>query len=87
MTRLNGSIIFLNPDQIQSIEETPDCHVTLMNGNRFIVKDQARIITDKIIAFKATILRRASSNCSKKYLKNRQTAHYRIMSEFTPEEF
>ena len=34
LTKLDGSEMYLNPDQIEIIEETPDTHITLLNGNR-----------------------------------------------------
>lgn len=77
LTRLQGSVIYINPDQIQSIEETPDTHVTLMNGNRFIVVESARMIADRIISYKATILRRAGHIPPLKYLGKRHVAAYR----------
>jgi flagellar protein FlbD len=76
LTRLHGSSIYINPDQIQSIEETPDTHITLMNGNRFIVVEKTELIIDKILALKAAILRRAGETSPKKYLKKRHTAGY-----------
>ncbi len=76
LTRLHGSSIYINPDQIQSIEETPDTHITLMNGNRFIVVEKTITIIDKILSLKAAILRRAGDPSTKKYLKKRHTADY-----------
>lgn len=71
LTRLHGSSIYINPDQIQSIEETPDTHITLMNGNRFIVVENTAIIVEKIVILKAAILRRAGQTFPHKRCKNR----------------
>ena len=87
LTRLHGSVIHINPDQIQSIEETPDTHVTLMNGNRFIVVEKTWMIVDKIVALKASILRRAGNyTYSKKYLQKRHSAEHYFRCEYSSEE-
>jgi flagellar protein FlbD len=74
LTRLHGSAIYINPDQIQSIEETPDTHITLMNGNRFIVVEKTAMIVDKIVTLKASILRRAGQTFPHKHCKKRHPA-------------
>ena len=66
--RLDKQLMYLNPDQIISIEETPDTVVTLFNGNRYIVVDPACVIISRIVAFRARISRRAASGSAKKYL-------------------
>ena len=86
LTRLHGSIIYINPDQIQSIEETPDTHVTLMNGNRFIVVEKTWMIVDRIVALKATILRRAGNTYAKKYLQKRHLAENHFRWEYSSVE-
>jgi len=60
LTRMDKQTFYINPDHIVSIEETPDTVITLFNGHHFIVKEPARIIIDKIIAFRSRIIRRAS---------------------------
>lgn len=68
LTRMDKQHFFINPDHIVSIEETPDTVITLFNDHHFIVMDSARDIINKIIAFRAKILRRAGNKVSKKYL-------------------
>ncbi len=82
LTRLDGSDIFLNPDLIETIEETPDTHLTLTNGNRYLVLERAWMIVDKIGAFKARIIRRADRNRSEKYLKRRMVDSYRLTCRY-----
>ena len=72
LTRLDGTVMYLNADQIEIIEEVPDTHITLLNGNRYLVREMAELITDKIVTFRASILRRAGANTGKKYLKRTQ---------------
>ncbi len=59
LTRRNGQVIFLNPDLMKSIEETPDTIIGLSNGDHYLVLEKASEIIEKIIAFRASILRRS----------------------------
>ncbi len=61
LTRLDKSEFFLNPDLIESIEETPDTVITLTNGDHFLVREKLHTITERIISFKARIIRCSSS--------------------------
>ena len=73
LTSLGGSEIFINPDLIEIIEETPDTHITLMNGNRYLVREKARGVVDRIIDFRSRIIHRAETGKRQKYLKRRKT--------------
>ncbi|HKK00955.1 MAG TPA: flagellar FlbD family protein [Desulfuromonadales bacterium] len=59
LTARDGDQILFNPDQIETIEETPDTHLTLINGHHYLVMEKAAEVVDKIIDFKAQVLRRA----------------------------
>lgn len=59
LTKRDGSEIYINAEIIESIEETPDTHLTLLNGNRHLVCESATEIIEKIVEFKASILHRA----------------------------
>jgi len=61
LTRLDKTGFYINPDHIECVEETPDTVITLINGNHFLVLENARIITDRIISFKSMIIRRSST--------------------------
>lgn len=77
LTRLDGSELYINPDLIETIEETPDTHIALLNGNRYLVLEPTRIIIDRIVAFKAKIQRRCLSGIEKKYLRKQSGDNYR----------
>jgi flagellar protein FlbD len=66
LTRLDGSEMYVNEDLIELIEETPDTHLTLNNGNRYLVLEKASIILEKIILFKARIQISARRNLQRK---------------------
>lgn len=39
VTRLAGQPLVVNADLIKTVEETPDTMITLVNGDRFMVKE------------------------------------------------
>ncbi len=61
LTKRDGSEIYINDEAIETIEETPDTHLTLLNGNRHLVCESAAEIIDRIIDFKASVLQRSSA--------------------------
>jgi len=77
LTRMDKQQMFLNPDHIVSIEETPDTVITLFNGNHFIVKERACIIISRIVAYRAKIIRRSGGRSRKKYLERQKTSLFR----------
>ena len=76
VTRLDKQLMYLNPDHIICIEETPDTVITLFNGNRYIVVDRACTIISRIVAFRAKISRRAASRSAKKYLSRVRSSQF-----------
>jgi flagellar protein FlbD len=77
VTRLDKQLMYLNPDHIICIEETPDTVITLFNGNRYIVIDRASTVISRIVAFRAKISRRAASRSAKKYLVRARSDQFR----------
>jgi flagellar protein FlbD len=69
LTRLNGSEMYVNPALIELMEELPDTHVTLSNGNSYIVLEPARIVVERIVSFNARVLSRAFLRTPKRYLR------------------
>lgn len=55
LTRLNGQPIMVNADLIESVEPTPDTVITLVSGNKLIVRDSMDQIRDRIVEFKRKI--------------------------------
>jgi len=76
LTKLDGSEMYINPDLIETIEETPDTHITLMNSNRYLVRESARRVVDRIVVFKARIIHRAETCQRQKYLKKQRQESY-----------
>jgi len=77
VTRLDGSEMYLNEDLIELIEETPDTHITLTNGDRYVIREKASVLLERIIAFRARILARAFYRPGKKYLRRQDCGSIR----------
>lgn len=80
VTRMDRQLMYLNPDHIVSIEETPDTVITLFNGNHYIVKDRASSIISKVVAFRARIMRRCEIPGKKKYLQRQKINQFKRIS-------
>ena len=76
VTTRDGSEMYLNPDLIEIISETPDTHITLSNGNRYLVLEPARIVIGRIVNFKARLMRRAVPDSGKRYLRRNDAERY-----------
>jgi len=83
VTRLDRQTMFLNPDHIVSVEETPDTVITLFNGNHILVREHCQVILNRIIAFRSKLLRRAGAiPAGHPYLRRqRLTRYHRTESE------
>lgn len=64
LTKLNGSPVLINPNQIEYIELIPESKVIMMNGKYHIVKDSKDDIIEKVIYF--------YQRCFSGYLKDRE---------------
>jgi len=49
ITKFDGSKVMLNPEQIQTIEATPDTVITLTTGIQLLVRDK---VDDLVSAFR-----------------------------------
>ena len=56
LTRLNGSPMVLNSDLIKTAEASPDTMLTLINGEKLIVKEDCETVTERILAYRARLL-------------------------------
>lgn len=52
LKKITDESFALNPDLIQTIEETPDTMILLVTGNRFIVRDSMAEVVDKVIEYR-----------------------------------
>ena len=55
LTKINDKEIIINADLIEYIEEVPHTVITTMTKNKFIVKESAKEIIEKVIIYKSKI--------------------------------
>lgn len=53
--RLDNTKLLINLDLIENVEGMPDTVITLVNGNRYIVKEKINEIVEKILEFKSNV--------------------------------
>jgi len=65
LTRLNGNPMVLNSDLIKTAESSPDTMLTLINGEKLIVREEVAEVVERVLAYRArllaTVARRLSS--------------------------
>ena len=52
VTDMGGTPLYVNSDMIEKIENVPDTILVLQNGHRYLVREQAHQIIDRIILFR-----------------------------------
>jgi len=55
VTRLNNTTIVVNPDLIVFIEETPDTIITLLDGEKLMVREKVSEVIRRVIEFKRCV--------------------------------
>ena len=51
VSRLNGSVFYINPLHIESFESTPDVVITLTNGKKLVVHENVDELIEKFADF------------------------------------
>ena len=60
VTRLNGNPMVLNSDLIKTAEASPDTMLTLINGEKLIVRETCAEVTESVLAYRARLLSRVA---------------------------
>ncbi len=55
VTRMNGTVLTVNTDLIEFVEETPDTVITLTTGRKIIVKESRQEIKNLVKLYKKEI--------------------------------
>ena len=55
LSRLNGSVVAINPDLITWIEVTPDTTVSMLGGDKINVREPLEEVIEKVIAFRRAV--------------------------------
>lgn len=56
LTRLNGRAMVLNSDLIKTAEASPDTMLTLINGEKLIVREEIAEVVERVLAYRARLL-------------------------------
>ena len=56
LTRLNGNPIALNSDLIKFVENAPDTVITLISGEKVIVRESSEDVIHKIVDFRRAVI-------------------------------
>jgi flagellar protein FlbD len=56
LTRLNGAPMVLNSDLIKTAEASPDTMLTLITGEKLIVREETAEVVERILAYRARLL-------------------------------
>jgi flagellar protein FlbD len=55
LEKLNGSLVVVNAELIESVEATPDTVINLATGNRFLVRDSVDAVIAKVVEYKKQV--------------------------------
>jgi len=56
LTRLNNKPLFVNSDLIKFVEQSPDTLITLISGEKLVVRETSEEICSRIVAFRRSVL-------------------------------
>jgi len=56
LTRLNGNPMVLNSDLIKTAEASPDTMLTLINGEKLIVREDTAEVVERVLAYHSRLL-------------------------------
>ena len=56
LTRLNGNPLVVNSDLIKTAESSPDTMLTLINGEKLIVRESCAQVVERVMAYRASLL-------------------------------
>ncbi len=55
VTKMNGQKILLNPDLMETVEETPDTVISLTTGRKIIVKESRQEVKNLVKLYRKDI--------------------------------
>jgi len=55
LTKINNEELFLNPDLIENISQSPDTRILLISGKTIMVKESPEEIVESIVKFRQRI--------------------------------
>jgi len=56
LTRLNNHPLAVNSDLIKFVEQAPDTVITLVNGEKIVVRESAQDVLERVVEFRRSVL-------------------------------
>ena len=56
LTRLNNIPLIVNSDLVKFVEQSPDTVITLLNGEKILVREKADEVLNRIVEFRRSVL-------------------------------
>jgi flagellar protein FlbD len=56
LTRLNNQLLTLNSDLIKFIEQSPDTLITLVTGEKIVVRESPKEVLARLVEFRRSVL-------------------------------
>ena len=56
LTRLNNHPLVVNSDLIKFVEQSPDTVITLLSGEKIVVRESAPDVLERVVEFRRSVL-------------------------------
>jgi flagellar protein FlbD len=56
LTRLNNHPLAVNSDLIKFVEQAPDTVITLVSGEKIVVRESAQDVLERVVQFRRSVL-------------------------------
>jgi flagellar protein FlbD len=56
LTRLNTQPLVVNSDLIKFVEQAPDTVITLLSGEKIVVRESAQDVLERVVQFRRSVL-------------------------------
>jgi flagellar protein FlbD len=56
LTRLNNHPLVVNSDLIKFVEQAPDTVLTLVSGEKIVVRESAKDVLERVVQFRRSVL-------------------------------
>jgi len=64
LTRLNNHALVVNSDLIKFVEQAPDTVITLLSGEKIVVRESAQDVLERVVQFRRSLQGFALSSAS-----------------------
>lgn len=55
LTKLNGSVIVVNADLVEFLEETPDCLIAMTTGRKLMVREPLAEVVERLREYRRSV--------------------------------